>query len=167
MREIVRGFLAGAAGTATMTGWQALLRRVQGSNESGDGEEQPVSDEERWEQASSPAQAARVVLRGVGFDPPVSWIPFLPNAVHWGLPDRLGRRLLRWLRRRIAAHPLVEGLAFGLGYGQRRTPSSCRSASTRRRSSTRLRGLRRKSRTMRLRRPRHGRVPDARLLREL
>lgn len=94
-----------------MTGWQAVLPRLENSNEN---KEQSGSNDERWEQASAPAQAARVVLRGVGFDPPASWIPSLSNAMHWGYGTAWGAGYAL-LRKRIAVNPLLEGLGFGLG----------------------------------------------------
>jgi hypothetical protein len=113
MRQIARALLAGGAGTAVMTGWQALLPRLLETN-GGDGEEQPQNDEERWEQAEAPARAARVVLRNVGVDPPAAWIPFLTNALHWGYGTGWGAAYAP-LAKRTAARPLSEGLLFGLG----------------------------------------------------
>jgi uncharacterized membrane protein YagU involved in acid resistance len=113
MRAVTRGLLAGAVGTAAMTGWQTLLPRLRGSSEDGGGGEQPTTDDERWEQAASPARAARVVLRGAGFDPPASWIPFLTNATHWGYGTAWGVAYAL-VRKRVSAQSLPEGLAFGL-----------------------------------------------------
>jgi hypothetical protein len=113
MRPLLHGLVAGAAGTAAMTVWQTLLPRLRRSNGSSD-QEQTRSDDERWEQASSPAQAARVALRGVGFDPPASWIPFLTNAMHWGYGTTWGAAYAL-MRKRVVAHPLLGGLGFGLG----------------------------------------------------
>jgi hypothetical protein len=35
----------------------------------------PQSDEERWQEASAPARASRIVLRRIGVATPASWIP--------------------------------------------------------------------------------------------
>ena len=109
MREVVRGVLAGSAGTALMTAWQTLLPRLKGSSKDGEDEQKRDSDEERWDQAAAPAQAARVVLRGLGFDPPASWIPFLTNAMHWSYGTSWGAAYAL-AQTRIRARSLPLGL---------------------------------------------------------
>ena len=76
MGSFLRGVAAGLAGTAAMTAWQELLPRLK-SSQGAAGEEAagPQSDEERWQEASAPARASRIVLRRIGVATPASWIP--------------------------------------------------------------------------------------------
>ncbi|MDQ6811203.1 MAG: DUF1440 domain-containing protein [Actinomycetota bacterium] len=79
-----RGLIAGAIGTALMTGWQTLAAKLQASGEkSGPPSDKPPADP--WEAASAPAKVAKRVGEGV-FHKQVSpdLIPALTNAMHWG-----------------------------------------------------------------------------------
>jgi hypothetical protein len=71
MRLVLRGVLAGIAGTAAMT----LHQRLRQGPSSG--------SEPSWDEAPAPAQVARLALRRVGIDPPAQRIPLLTNATHW------------------------------------------------------------------------------------
>jgi hypothetical protein len=71
MRLLLRGALAGLAGTAAMTAHQRL---GQGPSSGGD---------PSWDEAPAPAQVARIGLGLVGIDSPAEQIPLLTNAMHW------------------------------------------------------------------------------------
>lgn len=93
---------AGLLDTSLMTAVQEL---VGGSESAGD--EQPS-----WENASAPAKAGRKALQLVGFDPPVSWRPFLTHAMHWGYGTSWGAAYAL-ARGDGGGHPIREGVAFG------------------------------------------------------
>jgi hypothetical protein len=107
---LVRGLVSGAVGTAVMTACQAALQP------GGDGgAAEPADDEARWRQAPVPARVARRVLVGVyERDVPPSRIPLLANATHWLYGTSLGT-VYGLVRGTVRAHPVVHGLAFGLG----------------------------------------------------
>lgn len=117
---VLRGVLAGVAGTAVMTLYQELAQRLQeeesggddsesGDGGSGDGKQDP------WESAPVPAQFAKRVLEGV-FHQPVSAdrIDLLTNVVHWTFGTAWGGAfgLIQGTARR---NPLANGLLFGVG----------------------------------------------------
>jgi hypothetical protein len=78
---VAKGLVAGAIGTAAMTGWQEAAARLRGASEGGSDEQ----GGDPWEQAPVPAQAGRRILSGVfGVDVPVDSIPALTNVMHWG-----------------------------------------------------------------------------------
>jgi hypothetical protein len=105
--SIGKGILAGAAGTAAMTGYQLAVARLRGLPLA-----TPVPH--RWADAPAPAQVARKAARAFGVGDRVTRedVPALTNAVHWlygtswgavyGVASRLGR-----------PGPLTGGLAFG------------------------------------------------------
>ena len=72
-----------------------------------------TGDEGGTDEDPAPAQAVRKVLGAVGFEPPRSWTPYLTQGAHWAYG--LGWGSVYGLLRRRAGHPLVAGLAFGLG----------------------------------------------------
>jgi hypothetical protein len=100
MRRFLTGLVAGAAGTTAMTAAQELWPRLKG-DEDGSGEK------------PAPAQAARKALRGVGFEPPRSWAPYLAQGAHWAYG--LGWGGVYGLLRTRGSHRLLAGLVFGLG----------------------------------------------------
>jgi hypothetical protein len=110
---VLRGLLAGVAGTAAMTAWQELSAKLQSSGEEDGGSQDGPSDP--WEEAPAPAQVARKVLEGV-FDKevPAESIPTLTNVMHWGYGTSWGAvyGLLAGTRGRST---LGGGLLFGTG----------------------------------------------------
>jgi hypothetical protein len=76
---IARGLVAGAAGTAVLTGYQMLVARLRGSGADGGGGP-PTS----WEKAPAPAQVAEKISSGV-FDEelPLSEAGTITNIMHW------------------------------------------------------------------------------------
>lgn len=110
-----RGIVAGAAGTAVMTGWQELSARLRSSagepQDAGGGQE----PEDPWEKASAPAKVARRIIEGVfERDAPPEWIPALTHGMHWAYGIGWGPvyGLLQGSRRGSAVR---RGLAFGTG----------------------------------------------------
>src|SRR4051794_13626794 len=72
MRLLLRGMLAGLAGTAAMTLHQRLRQgRSKGGRPS-------------WDDAPAPAQVARKGLGLIGVSASAERIPLLTNAMHWG-----------------------------------------------------------------------------------
>ena len=107
---LLRGLLAGSAGTGLMTAYQTLVQ----SGES-EGDEQPASDAERWQRAPAPARVARRILEGV-FQQQVAAdrIPLLTNAMHWLYGTTLGG-IYGLVQGTVRANPVAGGLAFGAG----------------------------------------------------
>jgi hypothetical protein len=107
---LLRGLLAGVAGTAAMTAYQELVQ-------SGDDDlaDEPKGDAERWQQAPAPAKVAKRILEGV-FHAKVSAdrIPLLTNATHWLYGSTLGT-VYGLVQGTIRANPVAHGLAFGAG----------------------------------------------------
>jgi hypothetical protein len=109
---VARGLLAGAAGTAAMTGLQELSSRLWPSG-GGGGDGEPPQDP--WEQASAPAKVARRVIEGVfEREAPPEWIPALTHGMHWAYGTGWGAiyGLIEGTRRQA---PVRTGLAFGSG----------------------------------------------------
>lgn len=81
LRALTRGLIAGAAGTAAMTAYQAVRSVRKGSSV-----RQAVVPEapDRWSEAPAPGQVGYRVVHGM-FDRDVSTrrAPALTNAVHW------------------------------------------------------------------------------------
>lgn len=75
---LVRGLVAGFAGTALMTGYQLAVGRLQGK-----GGETPVPDS--WSEAPAPAQVAKKAADAVGQGALFSRedVPWLTDAMHW------------------------------------------------------------------------------------
>jgi hypothetical protein len=106
---LFRGLLAGAGGTALMTGYQELL---QSKDQDG---ERPQNEAERWKQAPAPAQVAKRILEGIfHVDVPAERIPLLTNATHWAYGTSLGA-VYGLVQGTIRANPVAHGLAFGAG----------------------------------------------------
>ena len=106
---LLRGLLAGVAGTVLMTAYQELVQ----SGESSSDDNEPASDAERWQQASAPAQVAKRILEGV-FQQEVGadQIPFLTNVMHWLYGTAQGG-VYGLVQETIRKNPLTTGLAFG------------------------------------------------------
>ena len=103
--RLVRGVLAGVAGTAAMTAHQELRQRL--SDEQGDGGQGEQSDP--WESAPAPARVGKRLIEGLLHRPvPASAIPALNQVMHWGYGTSWGavyaiagrplRRAPKWLR---------------------------------------------------------------------
>lgn len=110
-----RGLVAGALGTAAMTGWQELSTRLRSSD--GESEEAGTDQgpEDPWDKASAPAKVARRVIEGVfEREAPPEWIPALTHGMHWayGIGWGAAYGLLQGSRRGSA---VGGGLAFGTG----------------------------------------------------
>jgi hypothetical protein len=107
---LLRGVLAGGAGTSLMTAHQELAQRGEGG-----GSDEEASESERRQQAPAPAQVGQRTLEGVfrtqgGADQ----IPALTNAMHWLYGSAQGG-LYGLVQATIRANPLAGGLAFGAG----------------------------------------------------
>ena len=107
---LLRGLVAGGAGTAVMTAYQEL---VQSGESAGDNE--PVGEAERWQQAPAPAQVAKRILEGVlrkqvGADQ----IPLLTTVMHWLYGTAQGG-MYGLVQETIRTNPIASGLAFGTG----------------------------------------------------
>lgn len=111
-----RGLVAGAIGTAVMTGYQMLVARIR---ESADDEEESTSAAQEppadpWEEAPAPAQVARRVIEGLtGREVPASRIGLLTNVTHWTYGIAWGGLAGILLGSTGTARPVREGLALG------------------------------------------------------
>lgn len=85
-KALVRGALAGVAGTAAMTALQELVAGLQSSDGSDvDAEGESEDSSQDWEQASAPAQVGKRIIEGIFHkeaDPKL--ISPLTHAMHWG-----------------------------------------------------------------------------------
>lgn len=112
---IGRGLLAGAIGTAAMTGWQTLTAKLQ----SGDGSEgssaEGQEEADPWEEASAPAKVAKRVLEGVfGREVGPEKIGSLTEVMHWGYGTGWGAAY-GVLAGTAGRSTLRGGLLFGTG----------------------------------------------------
>lgn len=100
---VVRGALAGAAGTVAMdVVWFARYRR--GGGEDGFASWEFSGSTLTWEEAAAPAQVGKRVLEGfLQHDVPESWAGPTNNVVHW-------------------AYGLMWGSLYGVVAGSARTP---------------------------------------------
>jgi hypothetical protein len=99
---LLRGALAGLAGTAAMTAWQGASTKLQASNSA---EPQGDPPQDPWEEAPAPAKVAKRISEGIFHqDVPPELIPLLSNAMHW-------------------AYGTGWGVAYGLVAGGRRGPA--------------------------------------------
>lgn len=113
---VLRGLLAGAAGTAAMTAWQEASMKLQGAGSgSGSDSGDEHSESDPWEQASAPAQVGRKILEGV-FDREVSAdrIGLLTNVMHWAYGTSWGA-VYGMVQSSRSDHATRDGLAFGTG----------------------------------------------------
>ena len=110
---VARGLLAGAAGTAAMTGWQELAAKLQSSGDEGGGSSEPPKDP--WEEAPAPAIVAKRVSEGVFHeDVPAEKIELLTNVTHWGYGTTWGAGY-GLVAGTVGRSTLRGGLAFGTG----------------------------------------------------
>lgn len=127
LSAIGRGLLAGAAGTAVMTGWQTLVARLraggdgEGEGDSGDdGGDAKGGDDggsrDPWAEASAPAQVGRRIIEGV-FEREASpeLIPVLTHGMHWAYGTGWGAVYGVLAGSSARRRPLRHGLAFGAG----------------------------------------------------
>lgn len=114
-----RGLLAGAVGTAVMTGIQEAVARVQarasepGSRGTGDDDGAARGPADPWEEAPAPAKVGRRLIVGVlGREVSPERIGLLTNAMHWGYGTAWGGAfgLMR-------GSGLLRGPAGALGFG--------------------------------------------------
>jgi hypothetical protein len=114
LAAVARGMLAGAAGTAAMTGWQALAARLQAPQSGTGRDDDAEGDQSVWERAPTPAPVARRIAEGL-FDvhPPAKLIPALTHAMHWTYGIGWGG-LYGLLRDPARSRGLREGAAFGV-----------------------------------------------------
>jgi hypothetical protein len=109
---LARGLVAGAAGTAVMTGYQALLARIR-SDEGGGGGSGNGRPADLWEEAPAPARVARRLIEGVLHRPVApKRIGLLTTVTHWAYGTGCGA-LFGLVEGSKARRPLVDGLVFG------------------------------------------------------
>src|SRR5436305_5182853 len=108
--SLVRGLLAGAAGTAAMTAYQYVFARA-----SGDGAGDERSNDDPWANAPAPAQVAKRIVEGVfGYDVTAARIPVLADAMHWLYGTGWGS-IYGAVQGTLHTRPLRSGLGFGTG----------------------------------------------------
>ena len=107
LRSVVRGFLAGAAGTAAMTVYQLAVRKVRGERLG-----TPVP--ERWEDAPAPAQVAKRLAELTGQRITKEHVPWVTQAMHWAYGISWGPAYAFVARERDGS-PVPAGLALGTG----------------------------------------------------
>src|SRR5438270_1850483 len=108
---IERGLIAGALGTAAMTGHQQLHRRLEQGEAAGDGGGRAGDP---WKSAPAPARAGRRVIESI-FQRRVSpsRIPLLAQAMHWSYGTLWGA-IYGLARSSTRAPTPVRGAAFGV-----------------------------------------------------
>jgi hypothetical protein len=105
---LLRGFAAGAAGTAAMTAWQEAAARWQDSGDDG-----PSGSHDPWASAPAPAKVAKRILEGVfRREVPPTEIPMLTNVAHWGYGVAWGG-VFGLVQGTFRRRPLTHGVAFG------------------------------------------------------
>lgn len=85
--SLLKGLIAGAAGTAAMTGHQEVRQRLARRGAQQEAENAKADDSERadpWESAPAPAQVGKRVIEAVlGWRVPPQAIPALAQVMHW------------------------------------------------------------------------------------
>ncbi len=105
---VMRGIVAGAAGTAVLTAYQLVESKIGGS-EDGGGEEGPPS----WENAPEPAKVGKRIIEGVfKREVSVDQIGLLTNVMHWTYGSAWGAAY-GLTRGTWPGRALSGGLAFG------------------------------------------------------
>jgi hypothetical protein len=102
--------MAGAVGTAAMTGWQELAGKLRSDGSGGGGEAQPSDP---WANAPAPAKVGRMILSSVGYEVPADQIDLLTNVMHWGYGTTWGAVYGVLNGGSSRRRPLIRGLAFG------------------------------------------------------
>ena len=83
MRTLLRGVLAGAAGTLAMDLlWYSRHRRSGGTDSFAEWE--VAGDVESWDDAPAPGRMGHKLLALAGHEPPVERAAGITNAMHWG-----------------------------------------------------------------------------------
>jgi hypothetical protein len=109
MKSLLRGVVAGVAGTGVMTAYQLAVARLQGKPLS-----TPVP--ERWDDAPAPAQAAKKLADALGQGRRLTRenVPLLTNVMHWLYGIGWGAVYGVTAARR-APDPLLAGVELGTG----------------------------------------------------
>ena len=109
MNALLRGVVAGVAGTGVMTAYQLAVAKLQGKPLS-----TPVPH--RWADAPAPAQAAKKAADAVGQGQRFTRedVPLLTNAMHWLYGVGWGA-FYGAAAGRVEPDPVGGGLAFGIG----------------------------------------------------
>jgi len=106
---VMRGIVAGAAGTAVLTAYQAAESKLASSAGGGEEEEGPPS----WEDAPEPAKVAKRIIEGVfKREVSVDQIGLLTNVTHWTYGSVWGAAY-GLTRGTWPGRALSGGLAFG------------------------------------------------------
>jgi len=109
MKTLLRGVVAGLAGTAAMTVAQLAAARLR---------DEPARTRvpRAWSEAPAPAQVAKQAADAVGRGSHVTKqdVPRLTGAVHWSYGTGLGV-LYALAVRALRPTPLLGGLGFGIG----------------------------------------------------
>jgi uncharacterized membrane protein YagU involved in acid resistance len=106
-RSVGRGVVAGAAGTAVMTGYQLAVRKARGERL-----DTPVP--RTWADAPAPAQVAKRIGALVGKRITKAQVPWVTPVAHWAYGVSWGPAYGLVARDREVS-PLVTGAAFGTG----------------------------------------------------
>jgi hypothetical protein len=108
---LARGLVAGALGTAAMTGHQALVARARSGGGDEGGGRQESGDP--WEEAPAPAKVARRLIEGLLHrEVPAERIGLLSTATHWTYGTMSGA-LYGLVEGSKQPRPLADGLVFG------------------------------------------------------
>jgi hypothetical protein len=110
MKPLLRGVVAGVAGTGVMTAYQLAVARLQGKPLS-----TPVPD--RWEDAPAPAQAAKKLADALGQGRRLTRedVPRLANVMHWLYGIGWGAVYSVIAARRASDPLLLAGVELGTG----------------------------------------------------
>jgi pimeloyl-ACP methyl ester carboxylesterase len=109
MNALVRGVVAGVAGTGVMTGYQLAVAKLQGKPLA-----TPVPH--RWADAPAPAQVAKRIADAIGQGRRVTRedVPLLTNAMHWLYGVSWGA-FYGVAAGATRPDPVAGGIAFGAG----------------------------------------------------
>ena len=109
MKSLLRGVIAGVAGTGVMTAYQLAVAKLQGNPLT-----TPVPH--RWADAPAPAQLAKKAADAVGQGARFTRedVPLLTNAMHWLYGVTWGA-FYGVAARSAGPDPVAGGLAFGTG----------------------------------------------------
>jgi hypothetical protein len=109
MNALLRGLIAGVAGTSVMTAYQLAVAKLQGKPLS-----TPVPH--RWADAPAPAQVAKKLADAVGEGRRFTRedVPLLTNAMHWLYGISWGA-FYGVAAGKAQRDPVAGGLAFGTG----------------------------------------------------
>jgi hypothetical protein len=109
MHPLLRGVVAGIAGTGAMTAYQLAVAKLQGKSLS-----TPVP--QRWADAPAPAQVAKKAADAIGQGQRLrrEHVPLVTNVMHWLYGITWGA-FYGLAARTAYSDPVVGGLAFGMG----------------------------------------------------